>query len=89
MSTRTRSWLLGAGVGAAAVAAVNHFLIHTPQREILRNLRFAICAPVREQAAKNNAIGREPLSLSNVGLSELVNLAVITISDRFIFQTKQ
>ena len=84
MSTRFRAWLIGAVAGTSAVGMINYKFIELPQREILLNLRRALVQ--QEVRAMNQAM--QPQVDRRVPLlsRESLNMALIAISDRFIFQ---
>jgi hypothetical protein len=80
MSTRARAWLFGATFGCGGIWLVNHFLISKPQAEMLLELRKALVKPGVISEA-------EATASPNLGLRQLMNLAVITVSDRLIFRS--
>jgi hypothetical protein len=83
MSTKCRAWLLGALVGGSAVAVVNRKFIEEYQRDMLLSLRRALVPPAHLasllEEERNSANVTFPLFSR-----ETLNLALISISDRFI-----
>ena len=83
MSTKFRAWLVGAAVGSVAVSLVNQRIIEPQQKSMLLSLRQALLTPeVRAKHAREASEQPEFPLLSR----ETLNLALIAISDRFIFQ---
>lgn len=74
---------MGAATGTAAVAYVNQRFIEPQQKAMLLSLRQALLTP--EVKAKH---ALEPVENPQFPLlsRETLNLALIAISDRFIFQ---
>ena len=85
MSTRFRAWLLGASVGTAAVLAVHDHFIRKNQDTMLNSLRRAL-VPARhleDLVKEESAHIRDTIPLFS---REALNLAIIALSDRFIFR---
>lgn len=85
MSTRARAWLLGASIGTVGIVATNQYFIRTYQKDMLLDLRKALVPPAHfEELMKEEAQQRrEVIPLFS---RESLNLALIAMSDRFIFR---
>lgn len=83
MSTPTRAWVLGASCSGAVVAFVNDRLITSQQRDMLLSLRRAL---LTEEVRRKHALLQFEEKLAFPLFSrETLNLAIVAISDRFIF----
>jgi len=85
MSTRFRAWLLGASIGTAAIVAANDHFIRKNQDAMLLSLRKALVpAGHLDDLTKEEAEQiRDTIPLFS---RETLNLALISLSDRFIFR---
>lgn len=83
MSTKCRAWLLGAAVGIGSIGYINHRFIQNPQTDILLDLRKALMTPEtnRKYIIEDEARVRPIPFFSR----QTLNLVLIAISDRFIF----
>jgi hypothetical protein len=83
MSTRFRAYLTGLVLGSGAVAYIHRRYIENPQKDILYDLRSALMSSnVQERLMRNEF----PRATSRLISRETLNLALIAISDRLIFQ---
>jgi hypothetical protein len=85
MSTRIRAWLLGASIGSAAVIGANKYFIRSYQDDMLFDLRKALVPQAHFDELVNEEAHhrREVIPLFS---RESLNLALISMSDRFIFR---
>ena len=81
MSTATRAWLLGAAAGGLAVVSINNNLIKRNQDAILLSLRRALASTdtLAINQLNNDMVSRK------LRFREFLNLAIVEISDRYIF----
>ena len=86
MSTRFRAWSMGLVTGTALVYLINDTFINSKQREILLEARRALLR-------NSTGLASDPrvLKTSSEGMSiaETLNLSLISLSDRYIFQNRR
>jgi hypothetical protein len=83
MSTPLRAWLIGASCGSIFVALVNDRLILSNQKDMLLSLRCALMSyEVRNEHKRSQIDQHERFPFFS---RETLNLALVAISDRFIF----
>lgn len=83
MSTPLRAWLIGASCGSISVALVNDKLILSNQKDMLLSLRCALMSDeIRNKHKWSQFDQHERFPFFS---RETLNLALVAISDRFIF----
>ena len=86
MSTRFRAYLTGLVLGSGVVGYVNHRFIKTPQAEILFDLRRALMSEHVHEGLIDDSPTKGISQNSPLLSRQTLNLALIAISDRYIFQ---
>jgi hypothetical protein len=83
MATNRTAWLLGTAVGAAGILLINQRFVKKYQDEMLFSLRKAISHPGHIESMVQEERLSQPVTISFFS-RETLNLALISISDRFI-----
>jgi len=83
MATNRAAWLLGTAVGTAGIVLINQRFIKKYQDEMLFSLRKAISPPGHIESVVEEERLSQPLTISFFS-RETLNLALISIGDRFI-----
>ena len=86
MSSRLRAWLVGGAAGTSAVWYIKSRYIEQPQRDLLLSLRLALVKPeVREVYENSHSPSNPAFPFFS---RETLNLVLIAISDKFIFEDR-